>query len=106
MKKAFPDKWKFLNKKLAYPSEVFNKIDDYKKPVKNLNKENFFRKLKNKCPDDDEIERTKETIQLFDIKNGEELTKLYLKRDVSFLANVFEQFVKVSTEKYGINPLN
>ena len=47
-KKEFPDKWQFLNKKSAYPYEYFNSIDDYKKPVYNLKKEDFFSKLKNK----------------------------------------------------------
>ena len=31
LKKEFPDKWKNLNKKLAYRYEYFNSIDDYKK---------------------------------------------------------------------------
>ena len=42
---------------------------------------------------------------MFDIKNGEELTKLYCKSDVILLADVIEKFVKVSFEEYGINPL-
>ena len=105
MKKDFPDKWQYLNKKLAYPYEYFNSINDYKKPVNDLKKEDFFSKLKNDCPDDVEIERTKEIIKLFNIKDGEELTKLYCKSDVILLADVFEKFVKVSTEEYKINPL-
>ena len=105
LKKEFPDKWQYLNKKLAYPYEYFNSIDDYKKPVNNLKKEDFFSKLKNDYPDDDEIERTKEIIKLFNIKDGEELTKLYCKSDVILLADVMEKFVKVSFEEYGINPL-
>ena len=40
------DKWQYLNKKLAYPYENFKSIDDYKKPVDNLTKEEFFSKLK------------------------------------------------------------
>ena len=40
-----------------------------------------------------------------DTKNGEELTKLYLKSDLILLTDVFEKFVKVSTEDYGFNPL-
>ena len=36
LKKEFPDKWQHLNKKLAYPFEYFNSIDDYKKAVDNL----------------------------------------------------------------------
>ena len=106
LKKEFPDKWQYLNKKLAYPYEYFNSIDDNKKPVDNLKRENFFTKLKNDYPDDDEIERTKEIIKLFSIKDGEELTRLYCKSDVILLADVFEKFVKVSTKECGINPLN
>ena len=100
LKKEFPDKWQYLNKKLAYPYEYFNSINDYKKPVNDLKKEDFFSKLKNDYPDDDEIERTKGIIKLFNIKDGEELTKLYCKSDVILLADVFEKFVKVSTEEY------
>ena len=105
LKKEFPDKWQYLNKQLAYPYQYFNSIDDFKKPVDNLKKKDFFSKLKNKCPEDDEIERTKKIITSFDNKNGEALTKLYCKSDVSSLAGVIEKFVKVSTEEYGINLL-
>ena len=106
LKKEFPDKWQYLNKKLAYPYEYFNSIADYQKLVDNLKKEDFFSKLKNDYPDDKEIERTKEIIKLFNIKDGEELTRLYCKNDVILLADVFEKFVKVSTKEYGINPLD
>ena len=105
LKKEFPDKWQYLNKKVAYPYQYFNSIDDYQKPVDNLKKEDFFSKLKNDYPDDDEYERTKQIIKLFDFKNGAELPKLYCKSDVILLADVFEKFVKVSTEEYKINPL-
>ena len=70
-----------------------------------MKKKEFFSKLKIKYPDDEEIERTKEIIEQFHMKDGEELTKLYCKSDVTLLADVFEKFVKVSTEEYGINPL-
>ena len=99
LKSGFPDKWKNLTKKLAYPYEYFNSIDDYQKPVDNLKKEDFFSKLKNECPDDEEIERTKEIIEKFDIKNGEELTEIYLKSDVLLLACVFEKFIRVSVNE-------
>ena len=105
LKTGFPDKWKYLYKKLAYPYEFFNCIEDYKKSVDNLTKEDFFSKLKNKCPDDEVIERTKEIIKVFENKNGEELTEIYLKSDVLLLACVFEKFLKVSVNEFGINPL-
>ena len=100
LKTGFRDKWKYLTKKLAYPYEYFNSIDDYKKPVDNCKKEDFFSKLKNKCPNDEEIERTKEFIEKFNIINGEELTEIYLKSDVLLLACVFEKFIKVSVNEF------
>ena len=105
LKKEFRDNWQYLNKKLAYPYEYFNSIDDYKKPVHNLENKDFFSKLKNKCPDEKEIDRTREIIKKFNIKNGKELTELYLKSDVILLADVFEKFIKISVEEFGINPL-
>ena len=61
--------------------------------------------MKNKCPDDEDIERTKENIKIFDIKNGEELTEIYLKSDALLLTCVFEKFIKVSINEFKINPL-
>ena len=104
-KTGFPDKWKYLTKKLAYPYEYFNSIDDYQKPVDNLDKKDFFSKLKKKCPDDEEIQRTMDIIKRFNIKNGKELTEIYLKSDVLLLACVFEKVIKVSVNEYKINPL-
>ena len=105
LKTRFPDKWKYLTKKLAYPHEYFNSIDDYEKTVGNLQKEYFFSKLKNKCPDDKETERTMDINKRFNFKNGEELTEIYLKSDVLLLACVCEKFIKVSGNEFGINPL-
>ena len=105
LKTGCPDKWKFLTKKLAYPYEYFNSIDDYQKPVTNLTKENFFSKLKNKCPVDEEIQRRMDIIEKFNIKNGAKLPEIYLKSDAFLLVCVFEKFIKVSVNEIGINAL-
>ena len=105
LKTEFPNKWRYLTKKLAYPYEYFNSIEDYNKPVDNLENKDFFSKLKNKCPHDNEIDRTREIIKKFNIKDGKELTELYCKSDVLLLACVFEKSVKVSEYKYGISLL-
>ena len=44
-------------------------------------------------------------IKLSDIKNGEELTEIFLKSDVLLLTFVFEKSIKVSVNEFGINPL-
>ena len=91
----------YLTKKLAYPYELFNSIKDYQKPVDNLKRKDFISKLKNKCPDHEQIERTKEIFKIFDIKNGEKLTEIYLKSDDLLLACVFDKFLKVSYNEFG-----
>ena len=105
LKTEFSDKWKYSTKKLAYPYEYFKTFGEYQKLLDNLKKEDFFGKLKSGYPDDEDIERTKEFIKKFNIKNGEELTEIYLKSDVVLLACVFEKFIKVSVNDNGINSI-
>ena len=105
MKTEFPDGWNYLTKKLAYPYENSDSIDNFQKPVENLKKEFFFSKLTNDYLNDKEIERTKEIFKRFNDKNGEELTQIYLKSDVLLLTCVFENFGTVSVIEFGINPL-
>ena len=102
--KNFLTNGNILLKKLAYPFEFFNCIEVYQKPVDKLKKEDFFSKL-NDYPDDEEIERTKETIKKLSINNGERLTEIYFKSDVLLLTCVFEKIIKVSVNEFDINPL-
>ena len=46
LRREFPDKLKYLTKKVAYPFEYFNSIEYYQKPVTDLKKEDFFSKIK------------------------------------------------------------
>ena len=41
----------------------------------------------------------------FNIKNGEELTRIFLKSHVSLLACVFKKILKVSINEIDMNPL-
>ena len=92
-----------FEKKLAYPYEYLN-LDNFQEPL-NLTKEDYWSTLTQSYPSDDDIKRTQELIDKNKIKNGRELTMLYLKMDVLQLADVFENFVESSTREYKINPL-
>ena len=94
---------KLFKKKLAYPYEYLN-LDNFQEPL-NLTKEDYWSTLTQSYPSDDNIKRTQELIDKNKIKNGSELTMLYLKMDVLQLADVFENFVESSTREYKINPL-
>ena len=92
-----------FKKKLAYPYEYLN-LDNFQEPLI-LTKEDYWSTLTQSYPSDDNIKRTQELIDKNKIKNGRELTMLYLKMDVLQLADVFENFVESSTREYKINPL-
>ena len=84
-----------FKKKLAYPYEYLN-LDNFQEPL-NLTEEDYWSTLTQSYPSDDDIKRTQELIDKNKIKNGRELTILYLKMDVLQLTDVFENFVESST---------
>ena len=96
-----------FKKKLAYPYEKFN-LDNLQEPLSsalNLTKEDYWSSLTQSYPCDDDIKRTQQLIDKYNITTHQQLTMLYLKMDVLQLTDVFENFVQTSTEEYGINPL-
>ena len=92
-----------LKKKLAYPYEKFN-LNNLHEPL-NLTKEDYWSTLNQSYPCEDDIKRTQQLIDTYNITTAQELTELYLKMDVLQLTDVFENFVEKSTLEYGINPL-
>ena len=92
-----------FKKKLAYPYEKFN-LNNFQEPL-NLRKEDYWSTLTQSYPCDDDIKRTQQLIDKYNITTPQQLTMLNLKMDVPQLTDVFENFVQTSTEEYGINPL-
>ena len=92
-----------MNKKLAYLCEYFKSFDGYDLPITNLAREDYSSKLKSGYPENNEIQRTNNIINTFNIRTGKELTELYLKTDVVLLADIFEKFIKVSLNEFEIN---
>ena len=65
----------------------------------------MFSKIKIDYPSGIEIERTKQSFILFFFKNGEELTKIFIKSDVLILSYVFEKFLTGSISDFNFNPM-
>ena len=70
-----------------------------------LTKEDFWSTLKQTTPPDEEINRTQEIIKKCNVKNGQDLTMLNLKKVVLQLADVFENFVEKATLEYKIKSI-
>ena len=69
LKTKFPDfKWKYLLKKLAYPTELLNSLHDHQKPVDNSREKDFFSILQNYYPSVEEIKRTKKILNSLILK--------------------------------------
>ena len=92
-----------FKKKLAYPYEKFNLIK-FQEPL-NLTKEDYWSTLTQSYPCDDDIKRTQQLIDKYNITTPQQLTMFYLKMDILQLTDIFENFVQTSTEEYGINTL-
>ncbi len=103
--KEYFTEFNLLNKKLAYPYEKYKSPEEFMESARELKDEDFYTTLKQGTPDKKEIKRTMDIINHFSIQNGKQLTELYLKTDVLLLADVFENFVNISVNEFGINPL-
>lgn len=92
-----------ITRKGVYP---YDYADDYKKfnlPVPT--KKHFYNKLNDENISEKEYEHVKKVCEELNIKNFGEYHDLYLKTDVLLLADVFENFRKVSQEKYQLDPV-
>ena len=70
-----------------------------------LVEEDYWSTLKQSYPCDEDIKRTQQLIDKYNITTPQHFTMLYLKMDVLQLTDVVENFVQTSTGEYGINPL-
>ena len=72
LKREFPNYWIIISKEPAYQYEFYKNIESCEKLIENLlecGQEAYYSKLKNKCPDKDEIDRTNKIIKINKFKN-------------------------------------
>ena len=80
--------------------DLFKKFDESCLP----DKERFFNSLKDKGITDEEYLRANRVWNVFDMKTFGEYHNLYVKCDVFLLCDVFEKFIDVCLEYYGLGP--
>ena len=105
----FPlDKLNLLKGKDAFPYEC---IDDYRKFLypNHSPKNSYYSRLKSNTRDgrditDEKYEHSKNVWQAFNFKNVRDFHDHYLKKDVLFLADVFERFIKTCLKYYNLDP--
>ena len=99
---AYP--YDYFTQSTRSASGAFGNLGNFQEQM-NLTEENLWSILNQETPPDEEINRTREIIKKFKLKNRRELFMLYINVDVLQLADIFENFVTTSTLLYGINPL-
>ena len=104
LSEEFSDKYlEAVKEKGIYPYEYvnsFKKFNETKLPGKNK----LFSSLKNEGISEKDYEKAKNIWNTFKIKTIGEYHGLYLKTDVLLLADVFEKFIKVCLDCYGLDP--
>ena len=92
-----------LFKKGIYPYEYMDSWRRFKET--NLpEKEHFYSKLNDEHITDDEYEHAKKVWETFGCKTLGDYHDLYVKTDVTLLADVFENFRNICMEQYGLDP--
>lgn len=90
-----------LIRKGIYPYswfDDFNKFEEPSLPPKAA----FFNELRNENVSDEDYEHARNVWNVFNMRNMGEYSDLYLKTDVLILADIFEEFRKLSLERFGL----
>ena len=96
------DKFKLMTQKGIYPYEFMNSCERFGETVLPPI-DAFFSKLSDSCVSDEDYERAKKVWSTFSIENMQDYHDLYLKTDVLLLADVFENFRKLTMTNYGLD---
>jgi len=102
-RETFGDKCDLLLRKGVFPYDWFDsfeKLNETKLPPK----EEFYSKLNDSEISDSDYEHAQKVWNHFRMKTFREYHDLYLKTDVLFLADVFENFRGVCMENYELDP--
>ena len=89
---------------MTYAHDNFNWITDYHKHWELLHKASFINPLSGEGLTKG-FQRTFAIIEEYNINDGEELTLFYIKSDVCLLTDIFQKFIKISSQEDEIDIL-
>ena len=89
-----------LFKKISYPYEKLN-LENMSQSLNLTN--DYWSTITQYYPCGDDIKRTQQLIDKYNITTPQQLTMIFLKVDVLQLADVLENFVQTSNKEFGIN---
>ena len=92
-----------MTKKGIYPYNYFDNTKKYNEQ-KLPNKEEFFNKINNKNISDEDYTHAQTIFEKFKRKNQLDYSILYLKTDICYLSDIFQNFSKFAYETYELDP--
>ncbi|KAL9962348.1 hypothetical protein ACROYT_G031442 [Oculina patagonica] len=104
-KTIFIEKFGLLTQKGIYPYEYMDSWERFKETTL-PKKEKFYSKLTGEHITDKEYAHAQKVWETFGCQNLGDYHDLYVKTDVTLLADVFENFRKLCLEKYNLDPAN
>ncbi|KAL9983781.1 hypothetical protein ACROYT_G006009 [Oculina patagonica] len=99
------ESFELLCKKGIYPYEYMDSWERFSE-TSLPEKEKFYSKLNDENITDKEYEHAQNVWETFGCQTLGDYHDLYVKTDVTLLADVFESFRKLCLEKYGLDPAN
>ena len=105
LKAAYPEHWKLLSKQDIYCYDYMNSMERFDE-TSLLSKEHFFNRLYDKHVTEERYEYAEDVWKTLKCSTRKVLHNHYLITDILLLADVFENFRKMSLETYGLDPIH
>lgn len=97
------DKFDLMRQKGVFPYSFMDSLEKLNK-TELPSKEEFYDNLNKEHISDADFQRANDVWNLFECQNLGDYSDLYLKSDVLLLCDVFENFRKISLDKYKLDP--
>lgn len=93
----------YATKKMIYPYDYMDSISKFSE-TKLPDKDNYKDSISMREISDEDYKYCQKIWEVFNIKNLGQLQDLYVMSDTAILADIFENFRKISLEYYGLDP--